>query len=254
MYAITHSCARLRAPEAVPNPCLKVMTFNLDVDAADLESALRTIEQADPDVVCVQEASQRWEQALRQRLGWRYRGMAFIRPADNQYGGAGILSRFAIHDHREIPKAPGGWFPSQIATIDSPLGPVQILNFHLRPPATDSGNKVIGVISARWPRKREIRQILTELKPDLPAIAMGDFNEGDDGSAVEIVRERKFTDCLSQFDRHTQTWRLQTGLIRLAERADHILHSPELHCTEAKVLPETSSDHDPVMAVIGLRR
>ena len=42
------------------------------------------------------------------------------------------------------------------------------------------------------------------------------------------------------------------GLIRLAERADHILYTPQLHCTSAKVIVQSSSDHDPVAAELGL--
>lgn len=253
-YVAFRGCSRVRPVEPAPSPALRVMTFNLDVDAPERESALKAIEEAGADVVCLQEVSPDWERALAARFRARYPEMRFVR-APNPYGGAAILSRFPVHRHAEIPIAPGGWFPSQWAVVETPLGLVQVLNVHLRPPATDGGNKVIGVFTSGGPRKREVAEILSKLEPGVATIVAGDFNEGDGGGAVGVVRGRGLADCLSQFDKHTQTWRMRGGgLIRLAERADHVLTSKELHCTEARVIQEASSDHDPVVAVLGRAR
>ena len=47
VYALAQSCtARVRPPEPAPTPALRVMTFNVDFDAPEVESALRTIEEA----------------------------------------------------------------------------------------------------------------------------------------------------------------------------------------------------------------
>jgi len=41
--------------------------------------------------------------------------------------------------------------------------------------------------------------------------------------------------------------------MRLTDRPDHVMYSGELRCFEARVIPEIASDHDPVLAVIGLQ-
>jgi len=253
LWIACRSCSPVRPPEPPTSPHLSVLTFNLDVDAPDKESALNTIEQSGADVVCVQEATPAWERALRERLGNRYRYVSFVHPA-NQYGGAGVLSRFPLGDEKWLPPAGGGWFPSQLVQVQTPLGKIQFLNVHLRPPSTNDGSKVLGYFTTGSVRREEIGQILSHLDSGLPAIVLGDFNEGDGGSAVSLVRARGLSDCLSQFDRHTATWHSRGGLIRLAERADHILYTPQLHCTGSKVIPQSSSDHDPVAADLGLAR
>jgi len=205
LYIACQSCTSVRAPEPPPSPALRVLTFNLDVNAQEVEPALRAIEQANPDVVCLQEVSPHWEQTLTARFRHRFPQMQF-------------------------------------------------LNVHLRPPATDGGNKIIGVFTAGGPRKRETASLLTHLRPGLATIVLGDFNEGDRGGSVSLIKSKAFTDCLPQFDAHTPTWRLPSGLIRISERADHILYSAELHCTDARVIPESASDHDPVLAILGKAR
>src|SRR5438552_16092272 len=81
MWLVCRSCSPVRPPERAAAVHLSVLTFNLDVDAPDKESALNAIDQSGADVVCVQEATPAWEQALRQRLGHRYRYVSFVHPA-----------------------------------------------------------------------------------------------------------------------------------------------------------------------------
>jgi endonuclease/exonuclease/phosphatase family metal-dependent hydrolase len=162
-----------------------------------------------------------------------------------------VLSKHPIAAHEILDKAPGGWFPSQRFTLETPLGPVQFLNVHLRPPATDSGNKVIGYLTTGGTRRREITHLVAQLDPALPRIVLGDFNDGDDSSALKFLEKQGYQNALPQFDAKTPTWRGRHLGLDLKDRPDHVLYSPPLHAYGARVIPETSSDHDPVLAVIG---
>jgi len=100
-------------------------------------------------------------------------------------------------------------------------------------------------------RRQEIEGLLRQLKPDLPTLVVGDFNEGDGGQAVGFVRHSGFTDALPEFDRKSSTWQGTYKGLHFSERADHVLYSPVLRCFDARVVPERASDHDPVIATIG---
>jgi endonuclease/exonuclease/phosphatase (EEP) superfamily protein YafD len=84
-------------------------------------------------------------------------------------------------------------------------------------------------------------------------IVTGDFNEGDGGQAVSLLKSKGFVDALPEFDRKTSTWQGEYKGFHLTERPDHVLYSSSLRCFEARVIPEKASDHDPVLAVVGLK-
>jgi endonuclease/exonuclease/phosphatase family metal-dependent hydrolase len=164
-----------------------------------------------------------------------------------------MMSKFPIVGEKWLAKSGGGWFPSQLLVLQTPMGNVQFLNVHLRPPSSDNGNKVVGYLTTGGVRRQEIEGLYGQLRPLGPTIVVGDFNEGDSAQAVEWLKGKKLTDALSEFDRKSSTWQGQFMGMHLTDRPDHVMYSPELRCFEARVIPETASDHDPVLAVMGLR-
>jgi endonuclease/exonuclease/phosphatase (EEP) superfamily protein YafD len=250
LFQVAPSCTPLRAPEQPVEPSLRLLTYNVDKDSADRDAGIELIRQLDPDVICFQEASAEWQELIRSRLGDRYRHMSFNTPQTG-YDGMGVASRFPVVEEGWLAKAGGGWFPAQLIVLQAPLGRVQVLNVHLRPPSSDTGNKLTGYFTTPGVRRREIEGLLRQLKPDLATLVVGDFNEGDGGQAVRYVRESGFTDALPEFDRKTSTWQGTYKGLHFSERADHVLYSPTLRCFDARVVPESASDHDPVMVTVG---
>jgi endonuclease/exonuclease/phosphatase (EEP) superfamily protein YafD len=246
------SCTPLRAPEPPVQPFLRLMTYNLDKDAVDREAGVELIAQLDPDVVLFQEASADWQSLIRSRLAGRYPYISFNTPQSG-YDGMGLISKYPVVDETWLPKANGGWFPAQLVRLQTPLGSLQVLNVHLRPPSSDTGNKLTGYFTTPGVRRQEVEALLGRLQPVLPTVVAGDFNEGDGGQAVGFVRHKGFTDALPEFDRKASTWQGVYKGLYLSERSDHVLYSPELRCFEARVIPEQASDHDPVLAVLGLK-
>jgi endonuclease/exonuclease/phosphatase (EEP) superfamily protein YafD len=230
---------------------IRVMTFNVDRDASDRSDGINVIRQCKPDVIVFQEASQAWQDALRWHLAGQYPYISFNHP-ESGYDGMGVMSKYPIVEEAWLEKANGGWFPAQRLKLQTPKGVVQLLNVHLRPPSTASGNKLIGYFTTGAVRKREIAGLQAKLQPAVPTVIVGDFNEGDDGGAVRWLGEKGFTDALSQFDRKTTTWQGGYKGLHFSERADHVLYTRDLQCFEARVISEKSSDHDPVLAVVGI--
>jgi endonuclease/exonuclease/phosphatase (EEP) superfamily protein YafD len=241
-------CRSVKAPRApTPGvPHLRVLSYNVNFGLAGDPQGIAAIRRARADLAFLQETTPAWERALRRALGRRYPRMHFVhRPGA---GGLAVLSRFAVREQQLI-ESPGGWFPAWRVVIDSPLGPLQVLQVHLRPPVSDGGSWVSGYFTTRGFRRREIAHFCRELDPSLPTLVLGDFNEDEDGRAVRYLEQRRLRDALASFAPDTPTWRWRISIVELSQALDHILHSPELDPLEVRVLREGRSDHFPLLAV-----
>jgi endonuclease/exonuclease/phosphatase (EEP) superfamily protein YafD len=251
--AASSCAAERRAPRAPTQglPVLKVMTYNLNYGLAGDESTLEAIEHEDPDLVLLQETTAEWELAIRKHFATRYSHMAFRHCC--LAGGLGVLSKSAFEELAYIEPPPGGWFPALHLRVQSPLGALQVMNVHLRPQIGDSGPNVGGVVSGQFTtppiRRDEISRYLGYLEPGTPALIAGDFNESEDGGALNRLEGRGFKSALPQFN-DDDTWRWTTSVGKVSRRFDHIVYGPELDVLSAKVVGAGNSDHLPVIAVI----
>ena len=132
MLAFVSGCGR--PAEAPTGPTLSVLTYNVNFGMPGAEQAVAAIAEADADVVCLQETTPEWQRWIRRRLGGRYPHRRF-----RHWPGAGGQAVLAKAPFKEVsyrkPKA--GWFPGWIVEADTPIGAVQVLNVHLRPPLGD---------------------------------------------------------------------------------------------------------------------
>ena len=133
--------------------------------------------------------------------------------------------------------------------FDTAIGPVQVLNVHLRPPVSDRGSWVSGYLFTRDDRLREMERFYSQCRPGLPILVAGDFNDNPNSLVVEWLENKRMLNALPQFDRRAPTWEYRGGVLSLRRRMDHIVYSPELHCCSARVLRAGASDHFPVEAV-----
>ena len=240
-------CSHARRHDSVVDPHLKVLTYNVNYGMPGTELALKAIRAADADLVCLQETTPAWERFLRPRLEPEYPHIRFRHSA-----GAGGLAFFSKTRFKELSYMPSkaGWFPAWVVEVDTPIGLVQVLSVHLRPPVSDRGSVGVGpYISTRKVRLDETKEFYNHLDPGRPILIVGDFNEGDYGPAVNWLEERGLRDALRQHHRYGNTWEWKTSAITLRWKLDHILHSPDLRCLDAYVIEEGASDHLPVVAV-----
>ncbi|MBI1944425.1 MAG: endonuclease/exonuclease/phosphatase family protein [Deltaproteobacteria bacterium] len=237
---------------AVPPPPegagrLTVMSFNLNYGLSGDEDTLAAIDVCACDIVALQEVTPAWRRAIEARYGARYPHMHFI--TSEGPGGLAVLSRTRIT--RADTLAEVTWFPAQRVIVDGPLGAVQVLNVHLRPPFDDDGSMVIGIFVTPEMRKREIAAFRAQLL-SIPTIVVGDFNESS-GQALDHLGAHGFSDALALANGQ-RTWRWPTPVLELSDRLDHVMYARAAFVpVEVRVVERGRSDHFPVVATFGRR-
>jgi len=253
IYAVG-GCKATRPHEAPAEPHISVMTYNVNWGGGPRpELAVEIIAQSNADMVCLQETTPSWESYLGRRSKSYYSHMIFRNTPGRAGGGLGFLSKYPLTNVAYIPSK-NGFFDGWVMLVKTPLGPIQILNVHLKPPVNNQGEfGVSGYVVSQEDREEELKYFLSHTKENVPIIVLGDFNEGENGKAIEWLEGQGFTNALPEFDRYANTWRWDLGLFDIKRRLDHILYSDSLHCYSARVLENGGSDHYPVLAIFGGR-
>lgn len=224
---------------------LRLLTYNVEYSGKDAAVTLDAIASADADLVLLQEVTPAWERAMRARFA-SYPHLAFH--ASTGTGGLAALSRLPIRSDHLLPAI--DWFPAQHLVLDTDLGPLQVLNVHLRP-MIEGGDPVRGFFSTPPIRLREIQAFSLALVPDLPTIVAGDFNEEAHGSALAHLESLGIRRVETGT---TPTWEFHGNFrgndIHLRLHLDHVALSSHLVATDATVLLAGASDHRPVLATI----
>ncbi len=225
---------------------MSVLTFNVNFGVAGHPDNLEAVRRADADVVLLQETTERSETSFHE-LAEVY---PFQRFADCcRAGGLGFLSKYPIVSESYLsPEA--GWFPAWRITVDTPMGAVQTLNVHLRPPVSEGGSWVSGHFTTKKIRRQEIEAFWASMEPEVPAVVAGDFNENAGGSAVEFLTGQGLRSALPQVDAKAKTWHWPTRLGELTAMLDHVMYGPRLRLLHAEVREPGPSDHVPVLVTL----
>ncbi|MCR9159135.1 MAG: endonuclease/exonuclease/phosphatase family protein [Nannocystaceae bacterium] len=231
------------APSAAPR--LRVATFNVNFGVADHIANFEALEAIDADVVLLQEITAASEDRFVDALSAQYPHIEFRDCC--RAGGLGVLSKYPIVSEVYL-ESETGWFPAWLVTVDGPLGRVQLLDVHLRPPVSDSGSWVQGYFSTRDDRRAEIEGFWSSVDESVPTIVAGDFNEGADGRAVEFLADKGMRSALAQVDPRADTWHWPLRVGELTSMLDHIVYDTRLALLHAEVRTQGASDHYPVFA------
>ncbi|MBA3395074.1 MAG: endonuclease/exonuclease/phosphatase family protein [Deltaproteobacteria bacterium] len=240
------------AARAEPALELRLMTYNLNYGNPSPRTSLDAIEQADVDIVLLQEITREWRAALEQRFAKQYPYRVY---RITGHGSAGIatLSKHPITDEQlwSPPARTGAWFPAQRLVIDSPLGTLQILNVHLRP-CLDGGSWVKGFMTTPPVRRKEIEAHWKKMDYQLPTIVAGDFNEDASGRAIDYLQHHGMTRVATT---GPTTWHYVThthgkthDLLKMD--IDHVMIDSHFVATDAHVVDAGTSDHRPVIVTI----
>ncbi|MBL8920419.1 MAG: endonuclease/exonuclease/phosphatase family protein [Myxococcaceae bacterium] len=241
----SHATRATRAP-AAGEPVLEVLTYNVNFGIPGDAATVGVLESSTAGLVLLQETTPQWQSASSQRLSLKWPHQTWLHAPGA--GGLAVLSRSPF-EVKDVLKNPAGWFPSMRVVAQTPLGPVQALIVHLRPPVSDSGSWVSGYLTTGPARRAEVEHFLGSLDPSLPTLIAGDFNEGTGGEAVRELERRKLRSVLPEFAPDAKTWGWDVGALHLSAQLDHIVYSTHLEPLTARVVAGGRSDHQAVMAV-----
>ncbi len=227
---------------------LVVMTYNVNFGLAGDEDTLAALRAGQADLVVLEEVTPAWQRSLEDRVADRYPHRLYR--AARAAGGLAVLSRWPLED-ADFVASPAGWFPGWRVLASTPLGKLQLLALHLRPPLSDRRAAFGGFFSTARDRRAEIETYWKTIDPTLPVLALGDLNEDQSGSAVDFLRGHKLRDALP---RDTMTWRWDTGAGRIQWQLDHILYDETFQLVSAEVVNAGRSDHLPVIARLRLKQ
>lgn len=241
-------CHSVRQSRAPLGPGLTMLTYNVNWGAPGADLTAEIIRNSGADIVCLQETTPQWARYLQATLSREYPHMGFRDSVGRMGGGLAFLSKSPGRQVACVPSETG-WFDGWIMAFDTALGPVQVLNVHLRPPVGRNGSwNLSGYFCTGGDRLEEVQRFWAKRDPGLPMLVAGDFNDTEDSAAVDWLKDQGMTLVLSQFDRRSPTWHWRMGLITLRRRMDHVLCSRELQPCADQVLKTGASDHYPVTA------
>ena len=221
------------------------MTYNIELGAKGEASTLDSIGAVNADIACLQEVTPAAELAMRERFTELYPYQLF--EPQGGAGGLAVLSRFPLED-RGLLLAPEDWHPSWRVDAQSPAGPVQLLNIHLRSLFSADTGPLRSYLSTDADHLTEMKQFEQHCDDSLPAVVLGDFNEGVTGDAVQFLEQQGFRNLLPAFHPGQPTWRFPAVGGQLQKTYDHIFVDDHLQPLNAWVETRGQSDHLPVIA------
>jgi len=246
LQAVACGPAPLQPREPTPGKGhFKVVSYNVEKGKHDDESTVAAVGAAQAEILSLQEVTPEWMEVLAERYAERYPYMLF-----RDKGGAGGLATLSVYplSDQGIKVGPGGWHPAWHVLVHTPVGPLQILNVHLRSISGGDGNLVTSYLDTDRDHELEIAGFSAECEAQYASLVVGDFNEEPDGAAVRFLERRGFDNALPLYHPGQPTWRHRSVGDQLEATVDHILFDDTLETLNAFVLRRGNSDHLQVVA------
>lgn len=224
---------------------LKIKSFNVEQEHSSDHATVEAVGSSDADILSLQEVTPQWEAVLRERYSAQYEHMLFRSEPDA--GGLAVLSRYPVVDQGFHP-GPNDWHPAWHVGVQTPEGPLQLLNVHLRAPLNGRDSALDAALNTGEDHLASIEGFQDECEDEVPTIILGDFNEDVDGQAIRFLENLGFTNSLPLFHPGQPTWRYRSVGGQFDGTFDHILFDDSFLPLNAWVTVEGNSDHLPVVA------
>lgn len=225
-------------------PHYKLVTYNIAYFTSG-DPTLSAVGETDGDVIALQEVDPEWADQLAERYVADYPYMLFR--AEEGPKGLGVMSRFPIADGG-FHDAPKDWHPAWHVLVQTPSGPIQLLNVHLRALFDGSSDPVGSYFNTSNDHVNEMYLFTSACLEDVPTVVLGDFNEGVGGEAVEYLEDRGYRNALPLFHPGQPTWHAPSVANQMQMTIDHVLFDSAFEPLNAYVLDIGTSDHMPVVA------
>jgi endonuclease/exonuclease/phosphatase family metal-dependent hydrolase len=236
-----------------PKGTVRVVTYNVNWGNGDWKikshkRTVHTIKMLNADIILLQESTKKWCRLILKSLSKLYHYRHFYR--DGNAGGMAILSRYPLH-HLKVIWVPNARHAAILADVHTPIGNLQVLNVHLRPPLNiHDGIGPLGLEIWRSSNlhMKELRYLYQQLDPNKKIIIAGDFNEGSRGHAYLFLRRHDYVDALWYDKSAADTWCWKWMFIMFSGHLDHMFFRPGvLYPQQVQVLHEGNSDHFPIV-------
>jgi endonuclease/exonuclease/phosphatase (EEP) superfamily protein YafD len=236
---------RPRQPLIAAGPTVRVMAMNLYAFNQNDGALTAAVDNANPDVIVLEEFTPFHQRVLDRALGDRFPYRA-LEPRQTPQG-LGIYSRLPFV---EPPRVQIDGFHMQIRTAVSIDGqPIALYALHPRSPQS-----VWAIVVNRLQTLDLLRQVRTET---IPTILAGDFNFTETTANAAAFRGAglRSTHDLAGLGRGSTRPVLPRWRARLpGVRIDHIFLTPQLTCTRDAVGEFDGSDHLPIYADVAIAR
>lgn len=263
LFCISFLTSSCYSPTSANESCIKkaksdlrVVTYNINwggnrFSTTAPKKSLKVLRQIDADIVLLQEMTPFWFNALKSHLSSVYPYMEFKN--DDHAGGIAYISKYPVRRIQYLrPSVKKEWHLGVIMDVDSPTGPLQVLNLHLTPPLISKNNASFSIIpffSTCRIREKEIRFFYDHMQKNLPTIIVGDFNESDNGFVRYFLRQHGFRDAPSPFQ---YSWEWKIGAFKMKRKLDHVFYNPYFKLDHVQIIHDGDSDHFPI--VVDLRK
>lgn len=229
-----------RQSAAPPAQTVRALLLNLNSDAHSTDKVTALIRSNSPDIVLLEELTDRWLRELQPVLAtYPYRHAL---PRDDNFGIL-LASRYPVAQIGAVTLAEAAP-PSLLATVSLPYGDVTLLGTHPVPPAGGTYTRL---------RDRHLSAIPSLLKQTkTPVLIMGDLNTTPWNHA--------FKKLLADSDLHNSmkgngiqpTWPTFLPFVQIP--LDHFLHSSDIAVVNRKVGEHVGSDHYPLIVDFSIKQ
>jgi endonuclease/exonuclease/phosphatase (EEP) superfamily protein YafD len=239
----------------------RVATLNVNAGISSPSNALAAIRSAAADVVLLQEPNPHMMSGLRKALREEYSHSDLASPGHDYWyyvDRLGILSKYPFEARFCHPEADGA-FGSQLAVIHTGNVDIQLLNVHLAPPGLISVQfplrTIKEVMDSESKRVTELKLLLSQLNPDLPALVAGDFNSLPGSATIATMLSHGFTDTHTSTTNRppASTWCDEIEGVPLSLRIDYIFCDDAFTPITNGALPCASSDHSLIFSEMEIK-
>jgi len=228
---------------------VKMMTYNLHngfnpQGDLDLEALAQVIEEADPDIIALQEISRGWLISGRvDMLDWLSQRLELpyvSGPTEGPLWGNAVLSRYPIIES---------------VNYDLPPRDLFLLRGYLLTRIDIGKNETLNLIATHFHhveedseiRQQQVPVILDAWNNQALTIITGDLNAQPDSIEIAMLRDAGLTDVMAD---SVPPESYNFSSVTPFERIDYIWITPDLKAANAKVLQVTASDHMPLVVEI----
>lgn len=236
---------------------VSVATMNVGNDMAPDRQLATVIREMRPDILALEELSQRQAARLADALAddWPHQ-FAF----GDSHEGRGIFSRFPFRREEMLEIATGR--PDGLVEVEIEDEVLTILVGHPRPPKLKGTTLEISFAS-----HRQLLRLADLALAASPAVLLGDFNIRPDNTIYARLRERGLVDAFAASGegaertfpvRVTKIKGLGSRKVRVKTpplfRLDYVWHTPDIRSVATWVGDDTGADHLPVMSRLAVPR